>query len=558
MIRFITISLLVLLTIALDYPVAAFIQHGLNPKFWPQEVVHPDEWFEAITSMNLLPWFTAYRELVTRTSDAFANGGWSWQPLALPIATAFFIGMTTKGPEIRRDSSNIFGSARFANGDERAAMRDGLEFGLDPKTGCAVRASVEGTLVSIAPPRKGKSSGFVIPNLAVPERCAWKGPAVVIDPKGEVYRAVFDRRRALGRRVICFDPYGLVGGDDCWNPLANLQTTHNSYLLRAALALLPEPDGNSENAAYFRNKAADLVTGAMIAARFSKEPSVLRVHELLNDNEALTRELQAVLKKGRSPAASNALKLLKCDAKTREPIESTASQAFQWLIDDCMQSFVSGDSFDLSKLSTGDFDLFVVLPTENIEILAPFLRWFLSDLFNAVRRNRAWDRILVFIDETASLGRFSALLKATTELPGYGLSLWTFWQSRSQIVGIYGEHDAATILNTAEFVTLSDVSAVDPDEAGRWSQAIGNYTAYVNSWSGPTDGKSGSTKSQSSQPAPLMSREDLVRMSGDELLVFPNNRRYTANPLRLAKTKSYSDPRFEGLIEDVAPVEESG
>ena len=59
------------------------------------------------------------------------------------------------------------------------------------------------TLVTIAPPRKGKTSGLLIPNLAFPEPQGWGGPAVVFDPKGEVYRSVAARRRALGRRLAC-------------------------------------------------------------------------------------------------------------------------------------------------------------------------------------------------------------------------------------------------------------------------------------------------------------------------------------------------------------------
>lgn len=555
MIRFIKTSLLIFFILMLDYPVAAFLQHGLDPKFWPTEVISLKAWFG---SFALLDWRTptkAYLQILMGASQAFANGGRSWQPFILPgLAMVGAIMSSAKRSELPRDPSNLFGSARFANDRELAALRHGLELGIDPKTGRAVRVSVEGTLVTIAPPRTGKTSGLIIPNLAYPEPGAWNGPAVVIDPKGDIYKAVADRRRAMGRRVICFDPYRLVGGDDCWNPLADLDRTHTSYLLRTAYALLPEPERSSDNAAYFRNKAADLITGAMMVALNSEDPSVFEVHRLLNDADALISELQRILQNGYSPAASSALGLLQSDDRTRDPIKSTASQAFQWLVDECMRDFVSGDSVDLSKLSTGDFDLFVVHPTENDEILAPFLRWFLSDLFNAVRRNRPKERILVFVDEAATLGRFSAILKAATELPGYGLSLWTFWQDRSQIARHYGEHDAATIMNTAEFVTVSDVSAVDPNEADRWSRAIGNYTARVETWNEPTDGKSRRTKSQSPQAAPLMSKEDLTRMPGDELLVFPNNVKYAANPLRLRKTRSFADPRFERIVANIAPV----
>ena len=562
MIRFIKVAikvaLFVLLTLALDYPVAAFLQHGLNPQFWPAEVLSPRVWFGTLLAGDLATLVKAYSQILMGASGAFANGGWSWQPFILPtFAIVGAVVSIAKPPEVPRDPSNLFGSARFANDAERAAMREGLELGIDRKTGCAVRVSVEGTLVTIAPPRTGKTSGLIIPNLAYPEVSSWAGPAIVIDPKGEVYRAVADRRRALGRHVICLDPNGLVGGADRWNPLASLNKDDVFYLLRVAGALLPEQSGTSENAAYFRNQAVALMTGAMLVALNSAQPTIVEVQRLLTDDHDLVSGLKNILGNGHEPAAATALAIMESDKDTRDPIKSTTSQAFQWLFDRRMANLVCGDSFKLSNLSTGQFDLFVVFPSEDAETLAPFIRWFLSDLFNAVRRNRARERIVVFLDEASALGRFSEILNAATELPGYGLSLWTFWQNRTQISDLYGENGAATILNTAEIVTVSNVSAVDPDESDRWSRAIGNYTARVESWNQPTDGTLGASKSQSPQAAPLMSKEDLITMPANELLAFPNSAKLARHPLRLRKTVSFADRRFADLIHDVAPAGKS-
>ncbi|WP_203140107.1 type IV secretory system conjugative DNA transfer family protein, partial [Escherichia coli] len=85
---------------------------------------------------------------------------------------------------------------------------------------------------------KGKTSGLLIPNLAFPEPQGWGGPAVVLDPKGEVYRSVAARRRALGRRVVCLDPMKLAGGTDRWNPLQSRDPDDVLYLQSTALALL--------------------------------------------------------------------------------------------------------------------------------------------------------------------------------------------------------------------------------------------------------------------------------------------------------------------------------
>jgi type IV secretion system protein VirD4 len=548
------VAMLVLL-----YPVAGLIQHGLDPSLWPGEVMRPGAWFA-----TLLSWQAAdalampYRVLIGRAPE-FGNGGWSLGPLlALAPLLALFgteLMRRTK-PEPKRDTSDLFGSARFATATERSRLREGLELGRDPDTGRAVRVAVQGTLVTIAPPRKGKTSGLLIPNLAVPEPQGWSGPAVVLDPKGEVYRAVVARRRALGRRVVCLDPLGLAGGTDRWNPLQGRDPNDVLYLQSTALALLPEATGDSEASAYFRNRAVDLIVGAMLVVlRMPEGRSVVLVQELITDDSRLFGLLTQYVNHWPEPAAYAALEILQSDPKTKDPIKSTALQAFQWLADRRLRDLVGASTFALSELSTGSVDLFVAVPTEYKTVLAPLLRWLLSDLFTSVRRHRPAERLVVFIDEAAVLGRFDALLTAAGELPGYGASLWTMWQDRAQLVSLYGEAGADVLLNTAEVVTIFDVPAVDPDESERWSRAIGDYTAFIETHSAPSgDAKGSPSTARSSQGARLMSKEALIAMPGDELLVFPNSGGHARHPLRLKKTVAHTDPRFRKLIVPVPPV----
>jgi type IV secretion system protein VirD4 len=539
------------LTFLLTYPVAALVQHGLDPTFWPPGVIMPGDWFGAIATGQLRLPSGAYWDALIGRSDAFANGGWTYTtmlmlvPLLITVVAPFLPSPLT----LKRDVSGVFGDARFANAAERGTMREGLELGIDPQTGHAVRLAVQGTLATIAPPRKGKTSGLLIPNLAYPEPQSWSGPAVVLDPKGEVFRAVAERRAALGRRVVCLDPLGLVNGKDRWNPLATRDPADILYLQHTALALLPEASGGDEASAYFRNRAVDLITGAMLVALTHDKRSVAAVQELLGREEILITHLKAL---GRQPAAVAALEILQADPKTKDPVKSTALQAFQWLADARLRQLVGASTFDLAELSTGAIDLFVAVPPEYKRVLAPLLRWLLSDLFTAVRRNRPEQRIMVFIDEAAALGRFDEILTAAGELPGYGASLWTLWQDRGQIVGLYGEAGADVLLNTAEVVTVFDVPAVDPDESERWSRAIGQYTASVETLNRPTEGKG--TSSFGPQGAPLMSKEALVTMSSSDLLVFPNSGGHARHPIRLRKTVAHTDPRFRRLITPVAPV----
>jgi type IV secretion system protein VirD4 len=544
-------SILFLLSLFVSYPVAALIVHGLDTTFWPNGIVTPRAWFEQWVGFSVGKIADTYWRMLSNRSQAFAGGLWTLTLLLTPLATVFGWRFVARAVQIPRDNSNLFGSARFATSAELAGMSSGLELGIDPETGRAVRVAVQGTLATIAPPRKGKTSGQLIPNLAYPEIGSWSGPAVVLDPKGEIYKATAERRRALGRRVICLDPCNLVGGGDRWNPLHQRDPGDVLYLQHTALALLPEATSDGEASAYFRNRAVDLITGAMLVTLTKGNRTVGQVQALIANSEVFIKQLQPLRP---APAALAALDILNADPKTRDPIVATASQAFQWLADIRMRDLVSGSTFAFSDLASGEVDLFVAVPPEYKRLLAPFLRWFLSDLFISVRRNRPGERIVAFVDEAAALGRFEEILTASGELPGYGLSLWTLWQDRSQIVSLYGEAGADTILNTAEFVSLFDVPAVDPDATERWSRAIGDYTARVETLTRPAEGQGSRSLASTPQAVRLLSPEALASLPANQLLVFPNSTAYGRHPIQLRKTVAHTDPRFARLITSVPPV----
>lgn len=355
----------------------------------------------------------------------------------------------------------------------------------------------------------------------------------------------------MGRRVVCLDPLDLVGGGDSWNPLASLDEKDVLYMQKTALALLPEGGSGDEASAYFRNRAVDLIVGAILVCLRSERRSVVEIQRVLSNADLFVEHLKTARAQ---PAAMAALEVMEADPRTRDPIRSTALQAFQWLADPRMRRLVQDNSFDLAELSKNEIDIFVAVPPEHKRVLAPLLRWFLSDLFTSIRRNRPEERIVLFVDEAAALGRFDEILTSAAELPGYGASLWTFWQDRSQIVSLYGEAGTATLVNTAEVVTLSDLSAVDPNESDRWSRALGNYTALVETFGRPTSGSGPSTTNTGPQPAPLLSPDALAAIPANELLAFANRSAQTRHPLRLRKTVAHADHRIRPLIEAVAPI----
>jgi type IV secretion system protein VirD4 len=394
-------------------------------------------------------------------------------------------------------------------------------------------------LSTIAPPRTGKTSGLLIPNLLVANPSAWNGVAIVIDPKGDAYRATAQRRRALKRNVRCLDPMSIVGGLDTWNPVALMLPTDILYLQRVARALLPAVATDSD-ATYFQNRAVDVIVGAFLAAHAMQRPSPRTVAKLLSNPDWFEKVLEPIT----TVAAELVKSILKMDPRGRDSILSTAAQAFSWCADSRLQKMTSNSSFSLSDLCDGNTDLYITLPTEDIKTLTPLLRWLLCDLFMTVRRQRPLESIVCFIDECAALGRFEELLVGAGELPGYNFRLWTFWQARSQMSRIYGDDGARTLLNTADIVTYSDLSLVEPDEREFMSKAIGDYTLLDRVETLNEGVGKGASVSYNPIAMRLITTDGVGQIPNTQLIVLPNSAHYAKRPLLIRKTR-FDDPRLK-------------
>lgn len=531
---------LTILAFLFGFPVAEFMMHGLDASLWPNTIQAPSVWFSAMLHSWGRDSLTAYHDMAfgqTKALGPYGRTALAWIVAGPVLAfTACFV--PNYGP--RRDPRGTYGDARWAGRKERGRMRIGLELGLDPDTHRPIRVSTESHIVTIAPPRTGKTSGLLIPNLAVPDNKGWYGPAIVIDPKGEAYRAVAARRRALGRTVRCLDPIGIVGGSDTWNPLATMDPKNILHLQRVARALLPE-QVNGE-AVYFQNRAVDVIVGAFLVAHAANCATPANAAWLLMNLDTFKTRL--MLLKGNAAAAAKAV--LDMDPKGRDSIVSTAAQAFSWCADRRLQWLTYKSTFSLSDVTTGNTDLFITLPAEDMKTLTPLMRWLLCELFTTVRRCRAREPIMCFIDEAATLGRFEELLIAAGELPGQNLRLWTFWQSRSQIIDINGADGARTLLNTAEFTTYSDLPLIDPDEREFLSRSVGDYT-LMESVETKDENTGKTTTAFQPKAVRLMTEDAIGQVPSTDLIVFPNSKRYTKRPMILRKT-AHNDSRLTNLI----------
>lgn len=551
-----TITLIIAGVLLLGIPLASWVTHGLDTRTWPVEAILPNEWFGwwlFPSPSNLSAILETFRLMATGQHIGFPSGG-IWHAAAMGGAILGGVLLIPTSPANRRDPSDQLGGARWMNKREKRALSRGLELGRDLETGQLLRLPLEGNAISFAPPRSGKTTGLVMNNLAGAEANSWLGPAVIMDPKGEIYRAVAERRCALGREVYCLDPLGIAGGEDTWNPLAEGADPDDVLRIqRMCDALIGEVGEQNQ---YFSDSANDVLTGVIVAVlERDGQSSPDEVHRLFSSLEAL----QELAETSDAPAVLALRETLKSDPKTRDPLLSTARKAFRAFRDQRMIRVTSTSSVDLGAVARGQADLFIVVTPEDQKTLAPWLRWLFAELFTAVRRERLPEdeRVIAFIDEAAILGRFEPLIDALGEIPGMGLSLWTFWQTRGHITRCYGQDGLGIFLGTAEVTTFAMQNMADRAATEELSATLGEYTARV-----PTEGTSGSgrearaSQSETLQRTRLMTPDAIGSLPSNELICVLNAKTSARRSVRLRRVLP-TEPRLQRVLNlnaDGAPV----
>ena len=144
--------------------------------------------------------------------------------------------------------------------------------------------SLEGSAITVAPPRAGKGAVIAL-NLLSPDYRGFDGSTVTIDPRGELWCIAARRRRELGRRVLLLDPFGVAAKHkedfpEChlpdttsarFNPLSFIRedeglAVRDINVLLDALLTAPRP-GAHDSVVTSTNPPGDLAGYAVVETR---------------------------------------------------------------------------------------------------------------------------------------------------------------------------------------------------------------------------------------------------------------------------------------------------
>ena len=408
------------------------------------------------------------------------------------------------GNRRQRAESDLYGKSKLLGRRflRRLAKRRGILLGQwgAGRNAKLIGWSLEGSAITVAPPRVGKGALIAL-NLLSPGDRGFQGSTVTIDPRGELWCIAARRRRELGRRVLLIDPFRVVRGHKkefeethlpdvesaSYNPLDFIRddeslAVRDINVLLDALLTPPRPDAHNSGR-HFYESARAIIAGYMAWVRF-QEPAE-------RQNLSTLYELLSMPPKERDDFAEGVASMDRfAGGLTHIAVERqaqvgdeeggsnfmTIANQLAFLNYPELRAHTQTSSFDPLDLAEGDTDLFVVAPEETIEHVKGWLRLWVA-IPNAVAGIKPLERdLLIVIDEMPRLGYLKPVMDGYTMAAGKGVHFWCFAQSISALDSTWGKEHRKTLLHLAELVQILGFPRTDAEGAEELSRAIGTAT----------------------------------------------------------------------------------
>ena len=346
----------------------------------------------------------------------------------------------------------------------------------------------DGHLLSLAATRSGKAVTTIIPNLL-----RYRGSAVVLDPKGELYAAT-SRWRAENvgpvYRIAPFDdgsnPATAGFPRHGFNPLARVRNQSDARAL--AEQLFPR---DPKAAQFFTDEAVSFVT-ALIRFVIDTAPPERRNLVTVRKLAALPlpkfKALVGEMANSRIPAVREAADnvLGKSEDRGLPNLRDTLhSKLAMWSDEQIQESLRAGDVV-FEDLKNRPATVYVDVPFDLMTPYAPWLRVVLKSALDAMLRNTTVPEIpvLFVLDEFLALGPFAEFRDAIRTHAGAGVRLWFFLQDLGSLEEIYPGTGWRPFLNCS----VKQFFGVDDPYTGELiGRYLGNATLAFRSTSAGTN-----------------------------------------------------------------------
>lgn len=320
-----------------------------------------------------------------------------------------------------------------------ASRRGGHGIYLGEGRGGAVFAPPELGALVLGPPRSGKTSAIVVPNVL----CA-SGSVVAVSTKLDVLAATLRARRVLGPCLV-FDPSGALPlprgvSSVGWSPLAAAASWDHAVLVATSMVGASRTLSSRSEGTHWTERAGALLSTLFHAAALSGT-AMDDVVSAVNRREP--ERFLAVLAREQSDLACDLLVgITETDAREQSGIWSTASGVLAAYRTGAALASTHGTLFDAAGFVASPATLYIATGAEHQALVAPIIAGLLRDLRSAAARHflmRAGEEpVLVVLDELANIAPLHDLPLLIAEGASQGVLTLGCLQDLSQAVGRWG------------------------------------------------------------------------------------------------------------------------
>jgi type IV secretion system protein VirD4 len=313
-----------------------------------------------------------------------------------------------------------------------------LILGLSEETGKLVTFAGEGSVITIAPPGAGKTQSQVFPTLLT-----WKGPAVVLDVKGEIYAGTSKWRRENVGPVFKFSPLE-PSNSASWNPLAAVRSDPENLWedSRFLADMMMVPSGAKDP--FWENRARDVLTAAIARTCLQPDPSKRSLGDVLDvfhgvawDKFVLALQMSVDIRSMTRAGSS----LKEMESKTRDGVLQTGlSSLSAWDGDRIERATRKSDWSPLDLRGGSNPTIYICLKPNEVESYISILRVFIAQHIRTLTSTlppRGSAPILFLLDELPRLRQMPPVEEALEIGRQYGIRLWMFAQSLGQLANAY-------------------------------------------------------------------------------------------------------------------------
>ena len=339
---------------------------------------------------------------------------------------------------------------------------------LDARRRPMLAAELEVQPMIVAPPRAGKTSGFVIPWLLEHD-----GPALMLSTKRDVYDATVAHRSRLGR-VWVYDPFGEQRSAG-FSPLVPATSWPGAIRTGEALASAAHPDASNAAHEFWDKEAASMLAPLLHAAATAGRGMTDVVRWL--DARDFTLAVDALKGTGALAAADQLEGVSRRDERNRETTVMSALNLLRAYRYPQVAEAASGDLTSEQFLDGRANTIYVVAAGHDQDALRPVILALVTAIYEAAivksRRHGVLDpRLYVLMDEAANIAPVRNLAAWLSQCGDHGIVIATIWQSLAQVDQRYGRpaRDAICAASTAQ---LFIPPLADPTTTGYLTNMLG-------------------------------------------------------------------------------------